>query len=283
MKVIEEEPFPSNCTLSRVIVVASDCAPELLETLRSFAAADPRIHVLEQEQRRGKADAINQVIRSSDGELLVLVNADALPAPGAVSKLLMRISADRQTGVISANPQIEPGSGISHDILTLMWETHNEASHDLNDMRVSNHCSDELMVVRSEALDELPAGLVNDGAFIAGTAYSRGFRVRFLESAPVNVQVPKRIPDVIKQRRRILYGHLQVWKILGTAPRTAESLMIKSPRLGSALVGRTLAKKPRLIAALPFALVCEAVSLIGAIFDFKFAGNRHAVWERVGD
>ena len=138
------------------------------------------------------------------------------------------------------------------------------------------------MVVRSELLWDLPAGLVNDGAYIAGRAYSAGYLVKYLRSAHVMVEVPSLPMDVIRQRRRILYGHMQVWKLLGNAPRTTESQVVSAPRLGIGMVVATLARHPRLILSLPVAVVCEVFSFLGASVDMASSGKKHAVWQRFG-
>ncbi len=73
-----------------------------------------------------------------------------------------------------------------------MWSVHNECSLRLNHMNLSNHGSDEMMVVRTELLSQLPDGLVNDGAYIAGNARLRGYSVKFCNEAPVRIDVPSR-------------------------------------------------------------------------------------------
>ncbi len=110
---------------------------------------DPRIVLIEESERRGKADAVNQVIAESVGEYLVFVNADALPERGAFSRLLRAIDHDPGAGVVSGNPITAARGGIASGMVELMWETHNECSADLEKTRLANHGTDELMVVRS--------------------------------------------------------------------------------------------------------------------------------------
>lgn len=104
METIERERFPSGFVLSRIVVVASACARPTLAFLRQRGHADPRIVLIEEEERRGKAEAVNLVMAESVGEYLVFVNADALPERGALSRLLRAIEHDASAGVISANP-----------------------------------------------------------------------------------------------------------------------------------------------------------------------------------
>ncbi len=125
--------------------------------------------------------------------------------------------------------------------------------------------------------------MVNDGAYIAGVAKQRGYSVRSLFSARVRVDTPTRPIDVMRQRRRILYGHIQIWRLVGEAPRTAESLILLSPGQGFRVVAKAIAKHPRLLLALPFASVSELISLLGAMRDTLSPRKKHAVWERFGD
>jgi cellulose synthase/poly-beta-1,6-N-acetylglucosamine synthase-like glycosyltransferase len=283
LDTIEAERFPDGFDLRRVVIVASACAERTLAYLRRIERADPRIVLIEEDERRGKAEAVNRITMEATGEFLVFVNADALPERGAISRLLRAIERDPTTGIISGNPVIQTGHGVVSRVLELMWETHNSCSAGLNEARLSNHGTDELMVVRSDALASLPPGVVNDGAYIAGLAHARGYVVRSLTSAGVSVDVPTRPIEIIRQRRRILYGHIQIWRLVGEAPRTAESLILTSPGRGLGALVRTISRRPRLLVALPFAAVSELISLTGALVDNLSSRQKHTVWKRYGD
>ncbi len=282
ISVIEGESFPEGYRLERVIIVASGCDAATLTFLRNLSDTDRRVALIEEPRRYGKAAAINKILDFYVGEFLVLVNGDALPEAGAIEKLLLSISRNDQVGMVAARPIFESGGGWISDVLELMWTGHNECSRHLNHQGISNQCSDELMVARTEAIHRLPLGVVNDGAYLAGTAYSRGYRIKFCSEAVVQIDVPKSLVDLIQQRRRIIFGHLQVWKLVGKAPRTVETLLLTSPLTGLKMVIRTLANIPRLILALPLAAVVEMVSIPAAIFDSFTSTRKHAVWQRNG-
>jgi cellulose synthase/poly-beta-1,6-N-acetylglucosamine synthase-like glycosyltransferase len=280
---IGRERFPAGFSLRKVIVVASACGRQTLRFLEKVERLDPRVLLIREDERRGKARAINLILEESVGEYLVMVNADAVPSPGAMSRLLRSIERDESIGMVSGIPKIDPGRGIAANILDLMWETANTCSQDLNPTHLSNHGTDELMVVRSDAVASIPDNVVNDGAYIAGRLRRSGFRVRSVAGAGVRVDVPSRPVEIISQRRRILYGHIQVRKLVGRAPVTAESLMVLSPHRGFGALVRTVAKHPKLLAALPFAAACEFISFAGAILDSSRGESKHAVWERYAD
>jgi cellulose synthase/poly-beta-1,6-N-acetylglucosamine synthase-like glycosyltransferase len=266
--------------LNRVVVVASDCPGPLRRALRELEAEDLRVQVLLEGARRGKADAVNKILSRAAGRYVVFVNADATPEPGAVANLLSAISSNGRTGAISAMPVVEPKGGASSLLVDLVWSTHNESSRLLNHMDISNHASEELVAFRLSAIGLLPDGLVNDGAYLAQTARKKGYSVRFTDSARVRIETPTRVSDLIAQRRRILFGHAQVWRKAGSPPKTIESLLLFSPRIGLRLLQRVIAKNPRFIVALPLAFVTEVTSALLSISDDLLSSKRHAIWRR---
>ncbi len=270
----------SEIPLRRAVVVASECPPKVIEQLSRIAEQEPRLDFVTERHRHGKAEAINQVLRRSHSEFLILVNSDAHPEPGAILELLRAIKADKETGIMSAKPVPEPGRGIASALADLMWTAHNECSLALNHMNLSNHCSDELVAMRRSIVIRLPSGLVNDGAYLATRARQRGYRVKFLDTARVHVEAPYRVADAIGQRRRILFGHHEVWRKTGAMPKTTESLILFSPGLGIRLLVRTLSKKPRFLVLLPLAVVAELTAAALSMLDSFISSKRHAVWRR---
>jgi cellulose synthase/poly-beta-1,6-N-acetylglucosamine synthase-like glycosyltransferase len=282
LDLIEDETYPEGLSLRKVVVVASGCDPEALDFLQEQANRSKSFTLIQEPERRGKSEAINRIIDSFDGEFLVLVNSDAMPEPGAIAKLLAVIVRNRNVGVVSAAPILARGSGITSAVLQLIWGVHNECLLTLNGNDQNNHCCDELVVVRSSALQKLPTGTVNDGAFLAGTAYQSGYSIRFCPEARVKIDVPFKLVELMQQRRRIVYGHFQILRTVGQSPRTVESLLTDNPHLGLSILIKTLAQSPTLIPALPVALIAEAISIALAILDSLTSPSKHAKWNRVG-
>jgi cellulose synthase/poly-beta-1,6-N-acetylglucosamine synthase-like glycosyltransferase len=283
LPLIENESYPPGLTLRRIILVASGCNSNAMMAARQLASKDGRLIIIEEVERRGKAAAINQIIEECEGQFVVLVNSDALPEPGAISKLLLAISKDDNIGMISASPIVGENTGITGSVLQLMWGVHNECLLRLSNNRENNHCCDELIVIRSDVLSPLPADTVNDGAYMASVVFRAGFSVKFCENARVKIDVPKSFVDIIRQRRRIVYGHVQIWKLVGESPRTLESMLFKSPTLSLQILITTLAESPKLMLALPVALSGELVSWLLAMRDNLTGSKKHAKWDRFGN
>jgi cellulose synthase/poly-beta-1,6-N-acetylglucosamine synthase-like glycosyltransferase len=268
--------------ISKVVVVASHSFGPSLGYARQLASREKRLILIEEPVRLGKADAINKILENSSGDYLVFINSDALPEAGAIAKLFHHICSEPRFGIVSASPVLEAGSRPSaiSSLERLIWSTHNESSLELNHLGLSNHTSDEMMIIRSNLLERLPKELVNDGAFLASKIKSRGFLVGFSKTARVRISVPSRVPDLISQRRRIIFGHFQVRFLVGVTPLSVESLLFRSPSLSFRIVARTISSSPHLLFVLPLAIFTESVSAFLALMDVAGSSKRHAVWKR---
>lgn len=266
--------------LNKVVLVASDCTEETLRIARRFATSDTRLRLFEHERRTGKADAINEIFRHTEGDFLVYVNADALIGADSIPILLKSIEEDDGIGFVSGRPVFPKPSGVIWDVLDVMWTSFNLLSSDPDQSRQTNHGTDELMVIRSDLLSELPPGVVNDGAYLAGRIREKGFRIAFEPEAVVQIDVPTRMIDLIRQRRRILFGHIQVKRLLGKAPRTVETMMFFSPSKSLEIVVRMLAYKPKRLLVIPVASVGELIAVAGALWDTFVSKQDHAIWRR---
>jgi hypothetical protein len=271
---------PLGFGLRKVVLVASDCAEETLRDARMMAARDHRMRLIEHEKRTGKADALNEIFGETVGDFLVYVNADASIDGTSIPALLKSIEEDEGAGFISGNPIFEKPGGLISGVLDVMWTSHNSLSSDPDQRSQSNHGTDELMVIRSELLPELPRGVVNDGAYIAGRIREMGYRIAFQPEAAVRIDVPRRMVDLIRQRRRILFGHIQVKRLVGKAPRTVETMMFFSPMRAAKIVIRMLANKPGRVLILPVASVGELIALSGALWDTLVSSAANSVWKR---
>lgn len=283
LQVITHEVLPPDMVLARIVVVASSPSQSAVDLLVRVSEEDPRVLILLEPRRSGKIVAVNSIIENSEGSYLVFVNADALPERGAIAKVLERIASDPLAGAVSARPTFRPSGDVTSRVIDLMWRVHNACSTELNRRGMGNHASDELMVVRGDVLSRVPTDVVNDGAYIAGHAFGEGYRILFSADAEVQIDVPETLSRLIEQRRRILFGHTQVWTKLGRPPLTLESLVLVNPILSMRILGRVVATNPRSIMILPLAVVVEGTAALLALADRLLSSDRHTIWRRSGD
>lgn len=64
--------------LAEILVVASGCTDNTVSVVQTMMASEPRIQLLIQERREGKASAINLFLQHARSEILVMVGADII-------------------------------------------------------------------------------------------------------------------------------------------------------------------------------------------------------------
>ena len=246
------QPFPGPFLIQEVLVVAIGCSDGTDGIVRDVAAWDPRVVLIHEPERRGKASALNRILSRYRGDLLVLLNADARPTPRALAPLLMPFAAEPGLRIASGAAVPEPGHGLAYLVERVLWDLHNRVLSVQSLRGLDNHCCDELMAVRRGFVDSLPDGLVNDGAYLGVLAALSGQSVRFCGEARVGVRTPASVRGLLARRRRILRGHRQIRRMLDRSPNTLEHLGTRNPGLAARIVGRAIRDHP---SALPVLLL----------------------------
>ena len=163
--------------------------------------------MLTENVRRGKSNALNKIFRMAheSAEILVLVNADALPEKDSINRLLSRLS-DHDVGAVFAQPVPShvPG-GICCGIGRTIWRLHHIIS-----AAEKPKLSGELCAMRVAYLHEIPENTATDEPYIERAIRMQNKRILYLADAVVRIRCPTNISDLITQRKRIWIGHIQL-------------------------------------------------------------------------
>ena len=89
--------------ITEVIVVASGCEDRTAAIVADIASREPRVRLIEQARREGKASAINLFIGAARCPVLVMVSADVLVEDGAFDVLLRHFD-DPAVGMVGGHP-----------------------------------------------------------------------------------------------------------------------------------------------------------------------------------
>ncbi len=196
-----------NVHIDEIVVVASGCTDGTEDIVRQFAAQDPRIRLLTQPTREGKASAVNLYLHHTANDIIVLQSADTLPLPGSIEALVTPF-ADPQTGMVGGRPvptnrrDTFMGFGVH-----LLWELHHYVSLECPKMG-------ELIAFRN-IFKQIPPDTAVDEASIEPLIIGQGLKLRYAPEAIVLNKGPETVRDFITQRRRIFAGHLYVRETLG--------------------------------------------------------------------
>jgi cellulose synthase/poly-beta-1,6-N-acetylglucosamine synthase-like glycosyltransferase len=254
----------NNVTLTEIVVVASGCTDSTEAIVRDWAKRDPRIRLMVQEKRSGKASAINEYLPQAREKIIVLCSADLLPVADALEQLVVPF-ADPEVGMTTSRPVPvnDPGRFMGF-AAHMLWGLH----HAIN---LTSFKSGEMIAFR-KIFERIPFHTAVDEASIEPVVRGQGYRVRYVPAAVVHNQGPETVGDFLRQRRRIYAGHLAVRDTLGYTVSTMNARRIL------VILLRNLDLRPR-----PFIWTWAVVGLeaYGRLLGLRDYRKRrdHQVWE----
>jgi glycosyltransferase involved in cell wall biosynthesis len=214
---IENQVFTSDRRIAEIIVVASGCTDNTLAAVRPFVARDPRIRLIVESRRSGKPSAINKILQSLEGSVLVLLSGDVRLPDGHFVEGLVSHCTDTISVVgcrpVPVNDRNTPAGYIGH----LMWSMLDKT---LMAEMTNGLCKQagEAFAITRDAAEEIPLDVINDDAYLVLKAQLAGHGFAYAREIIVRNRTPDRIRDILLQRARIIRGHLQLKEIIGISP-----------------------------------------------------------------
>ncbi len=278
------QALPPGVVWGRFWVVISGSTDGSEHIVRNLASRDPRIQLLVEPARRGKARALRSIMGLSAAELLVLLNGDAQAAPGALREMLSVSGSLLPPFAVMARPVVPalPPTLLA-DSLQLLWYFH----HRLHEISLGNgegnHLSDELLVLSHPPPTELPGEVVNDGAYLGASLRLHGGGLHYATQARVIIQVPSSVRGLLKQRTRIRAGHTQIRELTGQRPTTLPRFLIRHPREAVRWFQEVPSEIRRPVGALLLLGWVELVASFRGWWEWGHPTRDPVIWPRLGD
>ncbi|GAB4156484.1 MAG: hypothetical protein Fur0021_24760 [Candidatus Promineifilaceae bacterium] len=251
-------------TPCEILVVASGCTDNTEGIVRQFEQRDPRVRLLSQERREGKASAINLILRDSREKVVVICSADLLPASDAIEQLVAPF-ADPEIGMTSCRPvPINDPHTFMGFAAHLLWNLH----HEIN---LRSFKAGEMIAFR-KIFERIPYKTSVDEASIEPVVRGQGYQVCYVPNAIVSNKGPETVADFLRQRRRIYSGHLDVKMLLGYSVSTMSAAKLLR------LLLHQLDWRPKQFVWTWLVVVLEAYGRFLGWRDFKNKRD-HTVWE----
>ncbi len=185
--------------LREIFVVASGCTDRTTEIVQDCAARNPRIRLLVQEQRGGKASAVNLFLHHASGEVLILESGDTLPEEGALDSLVAPFD-DPEVGMTGGRPiPVDRPDTFPGHCTHLLWSLHHTIALEMPKLG-------ELVAFR-RLVRHIPEDTAVDEASIEAVVRAAGLRLQYVPGAVVRNKGPDTVRDLVRQRRRIAAGH----------------------------------------------------------------------------
>jgi biofilm PGA synthesis N-glycosyltransferase PgaC len=251
--------------IDEILVVSSGSTDGTDEIVRRWAAKEPRIRLIRQDRRDGKASAINRFLREARNEVLVLESADTLPLPNTV-ELLVSPLASEEVGMTGARPvPTNSRKTLLGGIIHLMWELHHRLA--LEKPKLGE------MVAFKKVVRSIPPQSAVDEASLEAAIREKGLELVYVPGAIVYNRGPENFRDFLVQRRRIQAGHLWLKANFGYKVSTTSAIRI---------LRHLVTLTPRSAWGLAVAVGAIALEALGralGCLDFWVLGKNPFVWK----
>ena len=253
------------CPVEELIVVASGCEDRTTAIVREIARRDPRVRLVEQPRREGKASAINLFIGAALCPILVMISADVLVAPHTLDALLQHFT-DPTVGMVGGRPTpVNDESTFVGHAVHLQWRLHDRIAREYPKLG-------EIVAFRN-VIPEIPIDTAVDELSLQCLVTQLGYKLVYEPRAVVYNRGPTTVGDFLRQRRRIHAGHLVV-----RAQQDYSASTMSARRVGSAFLAAGSFGTPRAAAWSLGAAGLEAIAR--GLGRYDHARRRsHQVWE----
>ncbi len=256
-----------NVRITEIVVVSSACSDNTDEIVRELQAKDPRIVLMQQTERRGKASAVNLFLYAARENICILVSADTMVPPESIERICAPFS-DTTVGMTGGHPvPVNVPDHFMGFVSNLVWRLAHEVS------LAQPKCGE--FVAFRKVLEGIPENASVDEASIEATMKRRGYAIRYVPDAIVYNRGPSTVAEYVRQRRRIYAGHLHLrrstgYRVASMNPFRLLRLVVASVKPGWRSMFWTFG-----------AVMLEIYSRLLASYDLYIRKQNHCVWDIV--
>ena len=254
----------SDAEITEIFVVSSGSTDRTDEIVREWETRDPRIRLIPQSSRRGKASAINLFLGEATGDVLVLESGDTVPAPDCVERMVAPFN-DPSIGMTGGRPvPVDDESTFMGFVVHMLWRLHHK-------LALKHPKLGEMVAFRS-FVSSIPEDTAVDEASIEAIVAQEGKRLAYVPDAIVHNKGASNVRDFLRQRRRIYAGHLWL--------ETSESYQVSTKNVGGILdvLFEDLEWRPRSLAFTFGGVFLEFVGRLLGTYDYHVRGRNPYTW-----
>jgi len=266
LKNLVQQPTKNVFKIKEILVVSSS-TDKTNELVKEFMKKHKFVRLIEQKKRTGKSGAVNICLKEAKGEIIVFISADNLPEKGALLRLLLPF-IDEKVGAVGGRPIPinSKKSWIGYAVHTI-WRLHHLIS--LKNPKLSG----EMFAIRNGIVKKIPEDSAVDDADIEVKISNSGLKREYCPSAITYMKGPTNFKDLIKQRRRIAFGYMNIKGGINISTYHKRWII---PELIDMMVN-----DPKNIPKIFFAMFCEGYARLLATYDKIRGSKQHKCWTLV--
>jgi len=251
--------------ITEIIVISSGSTDKSNIIVKNFCKTHPRIRLLRQKKRLGKASAVNLFLSTAKEEVLILSSGDILLSKNTMEKIIVPLKKS-SIGIVGSHPVPLNDKNIFFGFAAhLLWNLHHEISLKTPKMG-------EFIAFR-KVFRQIPALSSVDEANIEAVVRGQGYKAVYATEAIIYNKGAETAHEFIARRRHVYAGHLITKHEYGYEVST-----IKSTRIIFLLLKHSQFSW-RFILWAPAVVLLEAASRFLGFLDYKYKLRSHTVWQ----
>ena len=246
--------------VKEIMVVNDGSTDKTADIVKQFTK-NSKIHLINLKKRGGKVRAINEFLKNVKSEVIVLESADTIPRKNAIKNILKEFK-DPKTGMAGACIMpLNKENGFANFFGNFIYKLHHEIA-------LKNPKFGELIAFRN-VIKKMPITAVDEEC-LAMLIKKEGYKLKYCPKAIVYNKQPTNIKDIIKQRRRIHVGHMDLKR------QKYDVSTFKIRNVLIALIKNFQIKQAHRIILASF---LELYTRILAYYDYMIKKQNHYKWE----
>ena len=206
--IYESTLTSDNTKISEIIICdhSSDSTPQILRSFMSQHRHIP-IHLVHHDERRGAASAWNEIFSLAKGKVIVLFDADVMPAKECISELTSCI--EDKVGLCASNPTcLRPGSAAARAASFISCWLEYIRKHGVSQYTVMGRS----LSIRTDVAKRIiiPKETIAIDLYLQCRILEMGYHILYREKARVYFTPPTTLNDFASQVLRSRNGHRQV-------------------------------------------------------------------------
>ena len=193
---------PSGYEIVEIIIVSSGSTDQTNQIVSEFQAKDSRINLIVEPVKRGKPAALNLILSSFKGDILILSGADCVYKANALFYMLKDFD-DASVSAVSGYPvPLNSRNSLWGFSAHAFWDIHHYMS-----LQFNNKLTGELCALRSAFVVNVPE-VGGDDVFLERSIIQKGGKIKYEPSSITHILGPQTAMDYFKQWRRVM-GHIK--------------------------------------------------------------------------
>ncbi len=251
--------------VDEVIVVSSGSVDRTNELVFEYSTKDSRVSLITQVRREGKAVGIDEFLRRSQNEIVIVTSGDVIFDESAVQNLIYPFAKNRRVGMTSAKIfPLNSAETFMGFVALIHWRLHNV---------LERH--GETIAFRKNLAPNIPAEISADEAYFEAVVYGKGFQIIQAGKALVFNKGSETIPEFLGQLRRHYAGHLFIKNRFSyvVSSMTSEGIA----KVAGELL-KYMRENPRKISHMAACVILEIAGRFLGMWDLYFRKERHNLW-----